>query len=508
MNETALDNELTEETVLLTQNTLKTLPPLAEKCIDKAIDNVTRKFVGGMRNKKNSQPNTKNKSAKTALDDTLAATSAKDAMEASNRGVAWKEMIEKSLSHGISSIKTLKFDGEFTVRNGEAVGLKNVPNTPGVYVVYDKSGDARYVGDAGNLQKRWVSGHLNENRQKERNGERYKLADEFTEGCTVKFVKCDSIETAAAIEAHLIKEGNFIEDGVNKKDELKEEQGTRSNQEAKKMKDASGSTTSLAKGAAIEGLKQGGYTVLEQIMRNCIKILKDELVDIFLGGESQLIERIKRFFRRIWQTIVDTIKKPLDFIKGIFEFILNAFSETIRKVYNLARNIFDLGVAAWELYKGNKTMSKQELINKISETIITSGCLIIWDALDAIIEIQMTATFPPLKPYAPYLAAAISAIGFGVSSHYLCDIVPKIVEKVLNTETGHHEALREQSEACKQLVINAELNLQLVTGLKSYVISSAELCNETVNHTKRLSEPSTTKIVRTNLLDEVNDILS
>ena len=51
----------------------------------------------------------------------------KSAQEISNRGAAWKEMIQKSISHGISSLKTLQFDGEFTVKNGVAEGLDNAP---------------------------------------------------------------------------------------------------------------------------------------------------------------------------------------------------------------------------------------------------------------------------------------------------------------------------------------------------------------------------------------------
>ena len=58
---------------------LNNLPPLAHACVDKAIDNVTRKFVCGIRNKKNSQPNTSSdkKSVKTVIKDTVKATSAK-----------------------------------------------------------------------------------------------------------------------------------------------------------------------------------------------------------------------------------------------------------------------------------------------------------------------------------------------------------------------------------------------------------------------------------------------
>jgi hypothetical protein len=34
-------------------------------------------------------------------------------------------------------ISTMKFDGQFTIKNGVPEGLKDLPNSPGVYVVYE-----------------------------------------------------------------------------------------------------------------------------------------------------------------------------------------------------------------------------------------------------------------------------------------------------------------------------------------------------------------------------------
>lgn len=487
---------------IATEAALKALPPLAQACVDKSMDNMVRKLSAGVRNKKNSQSNAKKKSVKITAKDSAKAASARSAQDVSNRGAAWKEMIQKSISHGISSLKTLQFDGEFTVKDGVANGLKDAPTGPGVYVVFDKSGEACYVGDAKNIQSRWNAGHLNENRQKETQGQAYKMSEEFKEGCTVKFVKCDSVETAAAIEAHLIKEG---EPRINKKEELKNEQGTRSNQEAKKMKDSSDSTRNLVKGAAVEGLKHGGAVMLEDFITTCIRLTKDELVDVFLGGEATLVERIERFFKKIWQKIVDMVKKPLELFKGIVEFVVNAISEVFRKVYNLARNIYDLGVAAVELHKGNKTMSKEELVEKISEVIITSGCLILWDALDLVLEEYFS---PLIGPVAPYLAAILSAIGFGVSSHYLCEFIPQIVEKILSFETGHHEAQRERAAACMKLVDVSEMNMCLVEGLTSYTESSWELCQAAAEHTHRLNNQPNRVISASTIVEDVNELLN
>jgi len=241
------------------QEEMKRLPPLANLIVDRAIDNTNRKLVAGLRNKRNSRAGAKSTDLGVVASDTLDAVSADSVMAVANRGQAWREMIEKSLTHGISSLKTMRFDGEFSIQDGKPTGLENVPNKPGVYVVFDKQGQAVYVGDSGQLQKRWHAGHLNEYRQGERANDPYKLAPEFAEGCTVRYVVMESEATAAALEAHLIK---TEEPRVNSRQELKSEQGTRDNIEAKKMKDASGSTASLA--AQAEAIRQGCDQVVFQ----------------------------------------------------------------------------------------------------------------------------------------------------------------------------------------------------------------------------------------------------
>ena len=49
------------------------------------------------------------------------------------------------------------------------------------------------------MRARWRSGHLNEFRQGQKDGNKdYKLAEQMTESCTVRFIETDSKETAAA----------------------------------------------------------------------------------------------------------------------------------------------------------------------------------------------------------------------------------------------------------------------------------------------------------------------
>ncbi|MGE8635831.1 MAG: GIY-YIG nuclease family protein, partial [Achromobacter piechaudii] len=351
----------------------------------------------------------------------------------------------------------------------------------------NKRDEVVYIGDSTKLQSRWHAGHLNEFRQGERAQTPYKPADEFKEGCTVKFVVMDSEETAAALEADLIR---TEKPRANKREELLNEQGKRANIEAKKMKDAAGSTASKLQGAAKEAAENSGWMVLEQLTAAALKALKDELVDIFGGGESTILARLQRFCEKVWSIVKRIIAAPLQLLKGIFEFIVNALSKTIRQIYQLARNIFDLASAAWSLFKEAGSMSREDLVRKITETIIVSGTLVIWDGLDPVIESQL---LPLLGPVAPYLAAAISAMGFGLSSHYLQQFVPNIVEFLINSRTGHHEALQAQREACMQLITLNEQQFETINVLGRYVESSLTLEIETKAHIRALSPHSAIK---------------
>ncbi|EFX59863.1 hypothetical protein DAPPUDRAFT_346733 [Daphnia pulex] len=246
----------------------------------------------------------------------------------------------------------MKFDGSFTVKDGKAQGLDDVPNSPGVYVVFNQQNEAVYVGDSVKLKTRWYAGHLNEHTQGQRNDNPYKLADEFQEGCTVRFVSMESEATAAAVEAHLIA---TEKPKKNSREELKTEQGKRANIEAKKMKDASGSTTSIAKGAATEAAKNVGWGIFEQLVTELTKALKDELVEIAKGVSRSIKHRLQRIFNRVWKVIQAIIDAPMKILAGIFEFVVNAVSKTIAQFYNLAKNIYDLGLSAWQLVQGAKS---------------------------------------------------------------------------------------------------------------------------------------------------------
>ena len=478
---------------------LNTLNPLLNSIVDKTVDNVARKLIGGFRNKRNSQPNAKAPNLSTTVDDTLNATSSASVLAVANRGVHWKEIISKSFTHGISSISTMKFDGQFTIKNGVPEGLKDVPNSPGVYVVYDSAGEVRYIGDAKDLQKRWHAGHLNENKNAEKNGKEYKMAAEFESGCTVKFLVMDSAETAAAVEANILKNEK---PPVNKKEELCTEQGTRSNIEAKKMKDAANEAGGLAFGAGKEALKNVGWDVFETLSTTMIKALKDEVVDLFITQKAQVKIRLKRFFDKIWQVIVNLIKAPLNLLRGLFEFVLNALSQAIGKIYQLAKNIYDLGMAALSLMKGSKTMTREETIYKLSEAIITSGTLVFWDAVEPVIESGMVALFAPLAPLAPYISASLCAMGFGLSSYLLADIVPKAVSLILSTEPAYTAKGR---EAFQQLIANHETSVSMVAELQKYAGSTVNLMSETREHTSELNN-DVIRLTRFSLAEEIKKL--
>lgn len=492
---------------------MRRMPPMADQIVDKAIDNMTRKLVAGYRNKKNAVPNAKRTDHLAETKETLAAVSAESVMAVANRGQAWNEMIKKSMSAGISSLATMQFDGEFKVRGGERPADFNraMPDTPGVYVVYDDStGKPVYVGDSDNMLSRWYAGHFNEYQQGQREGrERYKLADVLESGCTVKYIRMESKETAAALEAHLIQENfrNFegvrktpknlteedqlvrdaaLQEGMllNKREELSTEQGSRSNQEAKKMKDASGDTSSLVAGAASEAMKNVGYDVIERLTTTTIKVVKNELVDVLHGGKTKIAKRLERMLREVLGVLESVLKAPLQLLRGIVEFIANALSKAIGQIYNLARNLFDLAHGAWNLYQGAQTMSREALVRKISETVIVSGSIVLWDALDPIIEAQLAA----LGPFAPYVSSAVVAVGFGLSSFALQKIVTHIIDAVIAFKQGFLDTLDAARAACEQLIRVAEQELLMLSDLREFAKVSMQTMERLSTHTQTLSQ--------------------
>lgn len=489
------------------------LPPLADQIVDKAIDNMTRKLVAGYRNKKNAKPNAKHTDVVAETKESLTAVSAESVMAVANRGQSWKEMIQKSLSAGISSLATIQFDGEFKVKGGQRPENFNstMPNSPGVYVVYDdRTGRPVYIGDSDNMRSRWHAGHFNEYLQGQREGqERYKLADVLEGGCTVKYIRMESKETAAALEAHLIKE-NFsdfesvrktpknltedeqqtrnvaLEEGMllNKREELATEQGTRSNQEAKKMKDASGGTTSLVTGAASEAMKNVGYDVIERLTATTIKAVRDELVDIFCGGKAKISRRLERMLRQVLGVLEDVLKAPLQLLRGIVEFVANALSKAIGQIYNLARNLFDLAHSAWNLYRGAQTLSREELVRKVSETVIVTGSLILWDALDPVIESQLAV----LGPFAPYVSSAVVAVGFGLSSFALQKIVTYVINALVAFKQGFLDTLDAARATCDQMIRVAEQELLMLADLREYAKTSVQMMEHLSIHARTLSQ--------------------
>lgn len=489
---------------------LRKLPPLANQIVDAAIDNMSRKLIAGYRNKKTAVPNSKKVDFSAETKEALRAASAGSVMDVANRGQAWKEMVQKTMTRGIGSLSTLQFDGEFKVVGGKAEeGFKSkMPNTPGVYVVYDDAtGRPVYVGDSDKMSTRWDN-HLGEHKrgQKPENSA-YKLSGEFENGCTVKFIKMDSRETAAALEAHLIREnfdnfkhvptsppGEFasraerdraVEDGMfkNKRNELENEQGTRSNQEAKKIKDASGSVGHLALGAGKEAAINIGADQFHMFSTEIVKAVKDELVDVVRGGRASIAVRVERVLRRLAKAV--TSIDLWGILRGMFEFIVNALSKAIGQVMNLAKNLWDLGNGAWQLYKGAETMSREELVRKVSATIITTGSLVVWDALDPLIEGKLAGV---MGPFAPYVSATLVAVGFGLSSYLLNEAVTAVIDAVIRVKQGYTDALIASRDACDRIFANAEMELKLLTSLAEYTETALDLHQTLEDGTAALRE--------------------
>lgn len=481
---------------------LHTLSPLGNKIVDKAIDNVTRKLVVGVRNRKNSRPDAKSVDVKSELTDILAASNTSSALEIAGRTSDWKEVLTKSFSHGVSSLTTIQFDSEFTVSGGVASGLATAHDGPGVYVVYNKVGKPVYVGDAEKVNKRWSSGHLNENKQKAKKGEQYKLAAEFEEGCTVKVLHTDTKETAAAIEANLI--ANHQDELINSKEELKNTQGTRSNIEAKKMKDRLNSASEMVAGAAKEVGEQAVASAIEGLIASAIKHLKVELVDLFKGGKTVAVDRVKRFLKAVFDDIKNLTTNFQQMLKGIFEAIIGLISKTIAQVYNLARNIFDLAANAYNIYKGKDSMSTEDMLNKIIETIVISGSLVLWDSLDVVIENMI---FPYTGIFSGVIAGIISAIGFGLTSHMLSTFVPKLVNFILGFGLSHQMALEERRASYLLLVESYNLNEELYESAGALLQSELRVMDQ-MNAMKSKFEdaaPQISKIEKRDFLSQLKE---
>jgi flagellar motor protein MotB len=475
-------NEVNQDTEL------KTLPPLANLVVDRAIENANRKLIAGVRNGNNSRPGAKHPDMAKATQDAVAAASAQSAMAVANRGAAWKEMLMKSLVAGIGSIATTKFDGEIRLSADDKSGLASLPEKPGVYVVFDASGAVSYVGDSGNLKQRWRDGHMNDYQRKSKaDGKPYKLAGQIEEGCTIKFIEMESIETAAALEARWIK---TEKPPVNRKEELKDEQGKRSNIEAKKMKDSLDSPQSVALAAGQEALKNAGWQVFEQLASAVLVAIKDELVDLFQGGTAALMQRARRMLEKVWAVVRKIIEAPLAVLNGIVEFIVNALSHAFRQVYNLARNLFDLAHGAWQLYQGAGKMPREELVSKIVETVVVSGSLVLWDGLEPLVESQLAF----LGPVAPFVSCVLTAMGFGLTSHYLQQVVPAVVEFLIDFKSGWQEAAEARRQAAAQLIQLREREWMLAQGLAEYAESVALLVRETDEHAQRLARRGTVSV--------------
>lgn len=200
--------------------------------------------------------------------------------------------------------------------------------------------------------------------------------------------------------------------------------------------------------------------------------------------ENTIVVRIRRVLKKLVGVIKGFFDKPMQIARGIVQFIVNALSKSISQIYNLANNIFDLASNAWNLYRGADTLSREELVRKISETVIVSGSLVLWDGLDPVIEAKLT---PFAGVFAPYLSSMIVAIGFGISSHYLQNIVNTAIDAVIAFKMGLQESLDAAKAACAQLIRNAERELALMSDLRDYLTSSKELMTQLQAHTATLS---------------------
>ena len=195
------------------------------------------------------------------------------------------------------------------------------------------------------------------------------------------------------------------------------------------------------------------------------------------------MQRARRMLEKVWAVVRKIIEAPLAVLNGIVEFIVNALSHAFRQVYNLARNLFDLAHGAWQLYQGAGKMPREELVSKIVETVVVSGSLVLWDGLEPLVESQLAF----LGPVAPFVSCVLTAMGFGLTSHYLQQVVPAVVEFLIDFKSGWQEAAEARRQAAAQLIQLREREWMLAQGLAEYAESVALLVRETDEHAQRLA---------------------
>jgi len=188
--------------------------------------------------------------------------------------------------------------------------------------------------------------------------------------------------------------------------------------------------------------------------------------------------------RQVLGVLEGVLKAPLQLLRGIVEFVANALSKAIGQIYNLARNLFDLANGAWNLYRGAQTMSREELVRKISETVIVSGTIILWDALDPVIEAHLGV----LGPFAPYVSSAVVAVGFGLSSFALQKIVAYVIDALIAFKQGFLDTLEAARAACDQMIRVAEQELLLLADLRDYAQQSVQTMERLEHHARTLAE--------------------
>ena len=83
-------------------------------------------------------------------------------------------------------------------------------------------------------------------------------------------------------------------------------------------------------------------------------------------------------------------------------------------------------------------------------------------------------------------------MGFGITSHYLSSIVPKIVDLIV----GYHEETKiNLRESAKKIIETSELNISLVNTLESYSYSTLGLMTDIKEHEAILDTVSDRKVI-------------
>ena len=240
---------------------------------------------------------------------------------------------------------------------------------------------------------------------------------------------------------------------------------------------------------------------LQIVVNRGIHILKDELCDCYLGGKDDWKTRLKRFLKRFKEEVIKGIISVDNFVKTAFEFTIKLFSGILDNLLQIFRSVID-GIKNIIKVIRNKNSTKEEKLKALIDAIAIGVGGVVWNSIDLALETALASTF--IGPFAPFVAAILSGLGFGITVNYIMTSFKVIVDFF----TDHHkEALIMISKTQDQVIRNAKLSEELILEARETFQKFASFYQSCNGNITKIQENSF-KVEETNILDDVKKILN